>query len=108
MTIPLGPFDLVEPIGTGGIGVVWKGVHRAQGVGVAVKVLTARNARKKGFRKLFREEVRAVAALDHPGVVMVFDVGEVDEQAMHASAGRLVPFAPTIPSSARAGPRSAD
>jgi serine/threonine protein kinase/tetratricopeptide (TPR) repeat protein len=96
VTIPLGPFDLIEPIGTGGIGVVWKGVHRAQGVGVAVKVLTAQNARKKGFRKLFREEVRAVAALDHPGVVLVFDVGEVDHDAADASGGRLVAGSPYL------------
>lgn len=37
--LPLGPFDLLEPVGHGGMGVVWRGVHRESGVPVAVKVI---------------------------------------------------------------------
>ncbi|HSS47506.1 MAG TPA: protein kinase, partial [Thermoanaerobaculia bacterium] len=67
--IPLGPFLLDRCIGRGGMAEVWSGVHAAQGVPVAVKVMTAERAREPSFRDAFRNEVQAVASLDHPGIV---------------------------------------
>jgi eukaryotic-like serine/threonine-protein kinase len=78
-TIQLGPFDLVGPINRGAMGEVWRGRHRKQDVPVAVKVLTREQARIPDFVAALRQEVRAAATLDHEGVVMVLDYGEVDE-----------------------------
>ena len=64
--LALGPFDLLKPIGKGSMGVVWEGVHRGQGLHVAVKVLTAVGAMDETFRQAFTNEVRAVARLHHP------------------------------------------
>ena len=81
MPIPVGPFDLLQPIARGGMAVVWRARHREQGVPVAVKVMDPTVATYDGFVRRFREEVRAVAGLDHPGVVMVLDHGVIDERA---------------------------
>ncbi len=82
MTTPstnIGPFTVYERIGRGGMGEVFRGVHRAQGVPVALKVVTAQRAQNDKYIRAFRHEVHSMARLDHPGVVMVFDVGEVPE-----------------------------
>lgn len=72
-TVPLGPFLLSERIGVGGMGEVWRGHHVQQRVPVAVKVITATRARQQKYHDAFTREVRAVAGLEHPGLVMVFD-----------------------------------
>lgn len=97
-TISLGPFevDLGRPLGHGGMGEVWSGWHREQGVRVALKVVTGGAARDRRFVDGFKNEVRAVAGLDHPGVVMVFDYGEVPEAAASLSAGRLIAGSPYL------------
>jgi len=87
--IPLGAFELQSRLGHGGMGEVWRGVHAGQHVPVAVKLLTNELARKSTFRAAFRNEVRAVAGLDHPNIVLVFDYGTVDEETQAASDGAL-------------------
>jgi serine/threonine protein kinase/tetratricopeptide (TPR) repeat protein len=94
--VVLGPFALQARIGHGGMGEVWSGVHLAQGVPVAVKVMTAERARDPRYRTFFRREVQAVAGLDHPGIVMVFDHGEVGAEAEAASQGRLPAGSPYL------------
>ncbi len=81
MPIPVGPFDLLQPIARGGMAVVWRARHREQGVPVAVKVMDGTVATYDGFVRRFRDEVRAVAGLDHAGVVMVLDHGVIDSHA---------------------------
>ncbi len=91
MTTPVkvGPFELLRPIGEGGMAVVWSGVHAVQRTPVAIKFVTEPWATDPVYRQTFENEVRAVAGLDHPSIVMVFDHGEVDAQAEQASGGRL-------------------
>jgi serine/threonine protein kinase/tetratricopeptide (TPR) repeat protein len=84
--LPLGPFDLLEPVARGGMSHVWRAVHREQQVPVAVKIVTPPEAQRAEFERRFADEVRAVAALDHPGVVMVLDHGRLpDTLGGHAS-----------------------
>jgi serine/threonine protein kinase/tetratricopeptide (TPR) repeat protein len=78
------------------MGVVWKGVHRETGVAVAVKVITRAALLDDRIRESFRNEVKAVAGLTHPGIVWVFDTGEVDEVAAKASEGKLVAGGPYL------------
>ncbi|HEX6738398.1 MAG TPA: serine/threonine-protein kinase, partial [Vicinamibacteria bacterium] len=66
---------------------VWRGEHVRQAVPVAVKVMSARATRDPQARAAFRQEVQAVAGLDHPGIVLVFDHGETGREAEEASNG---------------------
>ena len=88
--IPLGPFVLRGRLASGGMADVWRGAHAAQGVPVAVKVITAQAATDRRYRAMFHNEVGAVARLSHPGIVMIFYYGTVSEPAAKASAGALV------------------
>jgi len=95
-SIPLGPFRLARRIGRGGMAEVWSGVHAAQEVPVAVKVMTGPLSRETQYRDAFRNEVQSVASLDHPGVVLVFDHGEVGPEAEEASHGLLPAGSPFL------------
>lgn len=92
-SIDLGPFVLHAPIGRGGMGMVFRGVHADQGVPVAVKVIEHAGG---DAARTFRNEVRTMARLEHPGVIWVYDVGEVPPSATEASGGVLPTGAPWI------------
>lgn len=94
--IQLGPFVLDEIIGRGGMGEIWKGVHVTQRVPVAVKVVTEHGARREDYLRQFRNEIRSVAGLDHPGVVIVFDHGEITDEAAQASGEILTAGSPYL------------
>lgn len=92
----LGAFELQEKIAEGGMGDVWRGEHSAQGVPVAVKVLRPPGTRNELFLALFRREVRAVAQLDHPGIVTIFDIGEVTPASARESRGGVSAHSPYL------------
>ncbi|MEZ4241064.1 MAG: protein kinase [Myxococcota bacterium] len=56
---------------------------------VAVKILTGGDTRAPLVRSVFRNEVRAVAKLNHPGIIEILDFGEVPAAAAAASGGRI-------------------
>src|SRR5690348_17677425 len=66
----LGPYEILAPIGEGGMGEVWKARDTRIDRTVAVKVS------KADFTERFEREARAVAALNHPNIVALYDVGE--------------------------------
>ena len=70
------------------MGEIWTASHRTSGFPAAVKVVGGRPL-PPAWVEAFADEVRAVAALDHPGIVRVFDQGTVSAEASEASAGRL-------------------
>ena len=92
--LPLGPFTLVEPIARGGMGEVWRGMHTDTKLPVAVKVVREELARVPAHVASFRNEVRAMARLDHPCILRVLDYGEVDAEAAAASEGFLLEGSP--------------
>jgi serine/threonine protein kinase/tetratricopeptide (TPR) repeat protein len=94
--IALGPFRLDQPIGRGGMGQVWAGAHLGSDEPVAVKFLTSRAFKKPGFLQAFRNEVRLVAALDHPNVVQVFDAGEASAETARVTHGRIAEGTPWL------------
>ncbi len=94
MTVRLGPFVLERPIARGGMAEVWRGVHEGEQVPVAVKVLTGPRARDAAFVGALKNEIHAVARLNHPGIILVYDRGTVDDDAERHSAGRLVAGSP--------------
>jgi serine/threonine protein kinase/tetratricopeptide (TPR) repeat protein len=92
----LGAFKLQRLIRKGGMGEVWRGIHTDQGVPVAIKVMTGRRARNQKYIAAFRNEVESVARLDHPGVVIIFDHGNVSREAAAATNDRLVAGSPYL------------
>lgn len=77
VVLHLGPFELTRRVGVGAMSEVWHATHRAQGTPVAVKIVTARDGPTPRFRRLFGQEVRSVVRLGHPGIVQLFDYGEL-------------------------------
>ena len=72
-----GRYRLERRVGGGGMGDVWRGEDTLLNRTVAVKVLLAALAAEDGFRERFRREACAIAALESPHVVNVYDYGEV-------------------------------
>lgn len=71
-------YRLDDRIGGGGMGDVWRGEDVVLNRTVAVKVLHAKLAEEDNFRERFRREACAIAALESPNIVDVYDYGEVD------------------------------
>ncbi|MDD7834368.1 MULTISPECIES: Stk1 family PASTA domain-containing Ser/Thr kinase [Paenarthrobacter] len=69
-------YELGELIGRGGMADVYKGTDTLLGRTIAVKVLRADLARDPQFQARFKREAQAVAALNHPSIVAIFDTGE--------------------------------
>jgi Tol biopolymer transport system component len=81
MLIPgyrLGPYEVVSPLGAGGMGEVYRARDERLGREVALKVLPESMASDPDRLKRFEREARATAALSHPNVLAVFDIGSHD------------------------------
>lgn len=78
------------------MGHVYRATHGRSRTPVAIKVLASERAIDPAFCTAFRDEVRAIAALDHPAIVMVFDQGQVTLGAARASKGALAVGAPFL------------
>ena len=71
----LGPYEILDQVGAGGMGEVYRARDPRLGRDVAVKVLPEEVARDPERLQRFEREARAVAALSHPSILTVFDVG---------------------------------
>src|ERR1022692_3201763 len=71
---PLGPYVLLAPIGAGGMGEVWKARDTRLDRIVAVKRLKAQHVFPSNKAR-FEQEARAIAALNHPHICQIFDIG---------------------------------
>ncbi len=72
----LGPYEILSPLGAGGMGEVYRAKDARLGRDVALKVLPATFASDSDRLRRFEQEARAVAALNHPNILAVFDVGQ--------------------------------
>jgi eukaryotic-like serine/threonine-protein kinase len=68
-------YRLVEHIAKGGMGDVWQGWDETMGRKVAIKILLPSLLDQPGFSERFRREARAMAVIDHRGVVQIYEVG---------------------------------
>ncbi|MBN1312625.1 MAG: protein kinase [Anaerolineae bacterium] len=69
-------YELLEPLGSGGMSVVYKGRQPSLGRLVAIKILPETLAHRPDFRQRFEREARFVASLRHTNIVRLFDFGE--------------------------------
>ena len=77
---PFGRYQLIELLGRGGMGEVWRAHDTAIDRVVALKMLLPHYAKDPDFEQRFRREARAAARLDDPHVVPIYDVGEIDDR----------------------------
>ena len=74
----LGPYEIVAPIGAGGMGEVYKARDIRLDRTVAIKVMSAGLADRPEWRERFEREARAISNLNHPHICTLYDVGAQD------------------------------
>src|SRR5271154_5136604 len=72
----VGPYEIVAPIGAGGMGEVYRARDLRLGRDVALKILPESFSRDADRLRRFEQEARAVATLNHPNILAVFDIGQ--------------------------------
>jgi eukaryotic-like serine/threonine-protein kinase len=100
----LGPYEILAPIGAGGMGEVYRARDTRLGREVAIKVLPPEYAADPERLRRFEQEARAVAALNHPNIVAIHDVGSAPLLSRAAGeesrgAGEAIDRAPGAPGS---------
>ena len=72
----LGPYEILAPLGAGGMGEVYKAKDTRLGREVAVKVLPTHTIASAEVRQRFEREAKAISQLAHPNICTLFDVGQ--------------------------------
>jgi len=75
----LGPYEIIAPIGEGGMGEVYRANDARLGREVAIKILPASFCRDSDRLRRFAQEARAAGALNHPNIVAVYDIGAQED-----------------------------
>ena len=86
----LGPYEILEQLGAGGMGEVWLAEDTRLQRKVAVKVLPDEFAGDPERLARFEQEARAAAALNHPHIAVVHDIG-TEKDAHFMDSGRSAP-----------------
>ena len=73
----LGPYEIVAPLGAGGMGEVYRARDARLGRDVAIKILAADALRDPRFRVRFEREARAIASMNDPRICALYDIGEL-------------------------------
>src|SRR5512138_3868940 len=71
----LGPYEILSPLGAGGMGEVYRAKDTRLGREVAVKVLPEHLSANEEVRVRFEREAKTVSSLNHPNICTLFDVG---------------------------------
>jgi WD40 repeat protein len=77
-------YDLIEEIGRGGMGVVYRAVQHGSQRKVAIKMILVEQVATPGMMERFRAEAEAVAALDHPNILPIYETGEYDGRPFYS------------------------
>jgi serine/threonine protein kinase len=71
----LGPYEIQSPLGSGGMGEVYRASQSSLGRQVAIKVLSPEFASDPDRLRRFEQEARSASALNHPNIISIYDVG---------------------------------
>src|ERR671935_1086418 len=71
----LGPFEILAPLGAGGMGEVYRARDSRLGREVAIKVLPAAFSQDSDRLRRFEQEARAAGCLNHPNILTIYDIG---------------------------------
>src|SRR5450756_128255 len=74
----LGPYEILSPLGAGGMGEVFRARDTRLGRSVALKVLSSQLAGSPEFKARFDREARTISSLAHPFICAIYDVGSAD------------------------------
>ena len=94
--VRLGPYELVSPIGAGGMGEVYRARDTRLDRSVAIKVLPPALAADAQLRERFEREARAISSLRHPHICALYDVGAAPVAPPHESDGSGAAHGDTI------------
>lgn len=72
----LGPYQILAPLGEGGMGVVYRAVDVRLDRPVAVKILRSDITTDSEHKQRFIHEAKAASALNHPNIVTIYDIGQ--------------------------------
>ncbi len=75
----LGPYEIIAPLGAGGMGEVYRARDARLGREVAIKVLPSQLSQNHDLRARFEREAKAISGLQHPNICVLYDVGRQDE-----------------------------
>ena len=71
----LGPYEILAPLGAGGMGEVYRARDTRLDRIVAIKILPAHLSDKPAMRERFDREAKAISSLNHPNICQLYDVG---------------------------------
>src|ERR1022692_3157997 len=74
----LGPYEVLAPLGAGGMGEVYRARDKRLDRDVAIKILSAALTATPAIRQRFEREARVIASLNHPNICTLYDVGHQD------------------------------
>lgn len=94
----LGPYEIQSPLGSGGMGEVYRAIQGSLGRQVAIKVLPAEKVADPERKQRFVQEAKSASSLNHPNIITIYDIGQaegVDFISMELVSGkaldRLIP-----------------
>ena len=79
----IGPYQIIEQIGSGGMGVIYKAYDKRLDRHIAIKFLPASLNKDSQTRQRFLAEARAASQLDHPNICVIYDVGETADGQLY-------------------------
>src|SRR5882762_7568296 len=85
----LGPYEILSPLGAGGMGEVYRARDESLGREVAIKVLPKELASAPDRLRRFEQEARAAAALNHPNILAVYGFSTTEDHAPYLIAELL-------------------
>jgi eukaryotic-like serine/threonine-protein kinase len=92
----LGPYEIQSPLGTGGMGEVYRARDTRLDRTVAVKILPSHLSDKPEAKQRFEREARAISSLNHPNICTLHDVGQQDGVDFLVQRFALVSYTPAI------------